>query len=206
MEGPLPDSGAAAPTPTSGGDIHTQTRDRDTTARNHSNRRAPQRAPIPVASQVMARRLITLRPDDRVRTAIDVLVRNNISGAPVVDDDGALLGILGERLPEGPREPDHVQAPRRHGGQLHVRRRGDRRAERRPVRARGALPVQSVPSPPSSPRKASSSDRSADAMSFAESSVSTRRARAIRTTDGQQSTASPPEGPPHGTTTTGRSA
>ncbi len=41
--------------------------------------------------------VVTLRPDMDVLQAIAVLLKHNISGAPVVDDAGALLGMLTER-------------------------------------------------------------------------------------------------------------
>jgi predicted transcriptional regulator len=45
----------------------------------------------------MARHLITLQPNNKVMQAVHVLVENNISGAPVVDKDGQLIGILTEK-------------------------------------------------------------------------------------------------------------
>ena len=44
----------------------------------------------------MSRRLITFRPKTNVVEAMDVLLKSRISGAPVVDDDGNLVGILSE--------------------------------------------------------------------------------------------------------------
>ncbi len=45
----------------------------------------------------MARYLVTLQPDDEVLHAVHKLVEHNISGAPVVDKDGNLVGILTEK-------------------------------------------------------------------------------------------------------------
>ena len=45
----------------------------------------------------MARHLVTLRPDDEVIRAINVLVKNKIAGAPVLDEDGNLVGLLTEK-------------------------------------------------------------------------------------------------------------
>lgn len=45
----------------------------------------------------MAKRLVVLSPDMEVARAVNLLVRNDISGAPVVDDSGRLVGILTER-------------------------------------------------------------------------------------------------------------
>ncbi|PKM31648.1 MAG: CBS domain-containing protein [Gammaproteobacteria bacterium HGW-Gammaproteobacteria-11] len=44
----------------------------------------------------MTRDLITFSPDMSLFKAIDVLLGNSISGAPVVDADGHLLGLLSE--------------------------------------------------------------------------------------------------------------
>lgn len=45
----------------------------------------------------MARHLVTLQPDNEVLHAVHTLVEHNISGAPVVDKDGKLAGILTEK-------------------------------------------------------------------------------------------------------------
>lgn len=44
----------------------------------------------------MARRLVTFRENDNVISAMQVLLDKKISGAPVVDDDGNLVGMLSE--------------------------------------------------------------------------------------------------------------
>lgn len=44
----------------------------------------------------MARKLVTFTPDTNVVEAMGVLLDKRISGAPVVDADGALVGILSE--------------------------------------------------------------------------------------------------------------
>jgi len=46
--------------------------------------------------EYMSKRLITLKPETNVVEAMDVLLKAKISGAPVVDDDGKLVGILSE--------------------------------------------------------------------------------------------------------------
>ena len=43
---------------------------------------------------VMSTPVVTLRPDDKVEHAADVLAEKNVGSLPVVDDDGKLLGIL----------------------------------------------------------------------------------------------------------------
>jgi CBS domain-containing protein len=49
------------------------------------------------AKDVMTRKPVTLRADESVTDAIRVLLRRDISGVPVVDDTGELVGILSER-------------------------------------------------------------------------------------------------------------
>lgn len=51
---------------------------------------------IPTASDIMTRAVVALRPDTRTLDAMRVFVEHKISGAPVVDDDHRLLGILSE--------------------------------------------------------------------------------------------------------------
>ena len=51
---------------------------------------------ILTARDIMATSLITLRPDMSIFSAIRVLVGHGISGAPVVDEEGAMLGVLSE--------------------------------------------------------------------------------------------------------------
>ena len=43
---------------------------------------------------VMSTPVVTLRPDDKVEHAADVLAEKNVGSLPVVDDDGKLVGIL----------------------------------------------------------------------------------------------------------------
>lgn len=44
----------------------------------------------------MARTLVTFKPETDVLDAVQVLVEKRIAGAPVVDDDGSLIGMLSE--------------------------------------------------------------------------------------------------------------
>jgi CBS domain-containing protein len=46
------------------------------------------------AKDVMTRRVLTVRVDLTVRELADFLVENQISGAPVVDPDGHLVGVV----------------------------------------------------------------------------------------------------------------
>jgi CBS domain-containing protein len=54
------------------------------------------RPKVPTAREIMTHRLVTLRPEMRIVEAADRLLEHKISGAPVVDDDEKLLGLLSE--------------------------------------------------------------------------------------------------------------
>jgi predicted transcriptional regulator len=63
--------------------------------------------PYPPVTDYMATKLVTFHPETDIRDAIDVLLKKKISGAPVLDDQGALVGMLSEAdclriLIEGP--------------------------------------------------------------------------------------------------------
>lgn len=45
---------------------------------------------------IMAKKLVTFQPDMHVRAAIESLLKHKISGAPVVDENGTLIGVLSE--------------------------------------------------------------------------------------------------------------
>jgi CBS domain-containing protein len=49
------------------------------------------------ARQYMSRSLVTLRPHMDVLQAVHLLVEHKISGAPVLDDHGNIVGMLTER-------------------------------------------------------------------------------------------------------------
>ncbi|MCP5056992.1 MAG: CBS domain-containing protein [bacterium] len=51
---------------------------------------------VPTAREMMTRKLVTLRPDLPAVEAAAVLLKHGISGAPVVDEEGHLLGLLSE--------------------------------------------------------------------------------------------------------------
>jgi CBS domain-containing protein len=48
------------------------------------------------AGAIMTQDLVTVRPDASIEEAIDLLLREQISGLPVVDDDGCLVGVITE--------------------------------------------------------------------------------------------------------------
>ncbi len=45
----------------------------------------------------MARDLVTLSPDDEINAAMNTLLKHRISGAPVIDTSGALVGVLSKK-------------------------------------------------------------------------------------------------------------
>jgi CBS domain-containing protein len=45
----------------------------------------------------MATELVTLHPDTEILRAVNTLLANDIAGAPVVDEQGSLVGILTEK-------------------------------------------------------------------------------------------------------------
>jgi len=49
------------------------------------------------AREIMTVKLVTLKPRMDVFDAIGILLENQISGAPVIDDDGIFLGVFSER-------------------------------------------------------------------------------------------------------------
>lgn len=51
---------------------------------------------VPTARELMTTRLVHLAPDMSAIDAADLLLRHGISGAPVVDPEGHLLGLLSE--------------------------------------------------------------------------------------------------------------
>lgn len=52
--------------------------------------------PTRTAADMMTRKLIILSPETDIYEAIHVLIKKGISGAPVVDDQGNLMGMLSE--------------------------------------------------------------------------------------------------------------
>lgn len=47
--------------------------------------------------EVMAKKVITINKNATLREAAKILIKNKISGAPVVDDKGQLVGIVSEK-------------------------------------------------------------------------------------------------------------
>ena len=48
-------------------------------------------------ADIMATRLVTFTPDTNIHEAIRILLEKRLSGAPVVDGDGALVGVLSKK-------------------------------------------------------------------------------------------------------------
>ena len=51
----------------------------------------------PVASEIMKTKLITFPPDIDVYKAVEILIKNRISGAPVIDKERRLMGTFSEK-------------------------------------------------------------------------------------------------------------
>jgi predicted transcriptional regulator len=54
-------------------------------------------AAVPTVDDYMARDLITFMPGDDIHTAVKVLLDERLSGAPVVDGRGRLVGVLSKK-------------------------------------------------------------------------------------------------------------
>lgn len=52
---------------------------------------------VPTVKEIMANKVVALSPDMSIQDAISVLLKNRISGAPVVDEDNKLVGVLSEK-------------------------------------------------------------------------------------------------------------
>lgn len=48
------------------------------------------------ASEIMRKKLVTVKPDTNVMQVVEILLKNKISGAPVLDTEGNLVGIVSE--------------------------------------------------------------------------------------------------------------
>jgi CBS domain-containing protein len=58
----------------------------------------PKKTPIPhlLVKDYMSTKLVTFRPDDTIDQVMEGLTKCNISGAPVLDASGTLVGIISE--------------------------------------------------------------------------------------------------------------
>jgi CBS domain-containing protein len=48
------------------------------------------------AKDIMTRNIVTVKPDTSVEALASILIKNGISGVPVIDESGALYGIVTE--------------------------------------------------------------------------------------------------------------
>ena len=53
--------------------------------------------PNRTAADIMTKRVVTLSPDDDIYAAMRTLLKKKISGAPVVDEAGTVVGVLSEK-------------------------------------------------------------------------------------------------------------
>ena len=77
-----------------------------------------------LARDIMTVKVITVTPGTRVSEVANILIENRISAVPVVDEKGALLGIVSEgdlmRRPESETEPHSswwlrlIESPKAH--------------------------------------------------------------------------------------------
>lgn len=51
---------------------------------------------MPVAKDVMTKKVVTVEPKEKAAAAIAKLVKNKVSGVPVVDEAGKVVGMLSE--------------------------------------------------------------------------------------------------------------
>lgn len=49
------------------------------------------------AKEIMIKDIVTMKPEMTVFQAIEILVKNKISGAPVLDDNGKIIGVISEK-------------------------------------------------------------------------------------------------------------
>ena len=47
-------------------------------------------------SEVMTRRVISVSPETSIRQALELMLKARISGLPVIDDRGTLVGVISE--------------------------------------------------------------------------------------------------------------
>ena len=48
------------------------------------------------AEEIMSRKIVTCRADDDLQKALDAMAENQVRRIPVVDDDGAIIGIISQ--------------------------------------------------------------------------------------------------------------
>lgn len=64
------------------------------------------------AKDIMTTNLITIKPDEFVKDAVKLIVNNNITGLPVINDNKEVIGIVSEKdLLDLLFNPDDLDAP-----------------------------------------------------------------------------------------------
>lgn len=64
------------------------------------------------AKDIMTTNLITIKSEAKVKEAVKLIVKNNISGLPVVDENGEVIGVVSEKdLLDLLFNPDDLDAP-----------------------------------------------------------------------------------------------
>ena len=52
---------------------------------------------LPSIEEIMTREVVTLSPEEEILKAMDLLISQRLSGAPVVDGDGRVVGMLSKK-------------------------------------------------------------------------------------------------------------
>ncbi len=52
---------------------------------------------IPIVDDCMATELVTFKPNDNIHAAAKILIEKGLSGAPVVNNNGKLIGVLSKK-------------------------------------------------------------------------------------------------------------
>ena len=97
---------------------------------------------LPKISEYMDAVVPTLSPETQIMKAVDFLLRHRVTGAPVVDPDGKLLGIITETdLLKLVTEGIQAQPPYGgNGGRVHDHQRSDRASNGRHLLCRWHIP------------------------------------------------------------------
>lgn len=51
----------------------------------------------PLVTEFMTKKLITFKPDTEIHDVIDALLKNRITGAPVLNDNGDIVGLIDDK-------------------------------------------------------------------------------------------------------------
>ena len=121
-------------------------------ARQLAKRRSPARDAAFLARDLMTRTPITVRADMRVGALCDLLQEKNINGAPVVDSEGRLVGVVTQEDiiygSMGSPAPDGVTGPGRPGDHAADAPTGGARTSRRVVSVLRGRALHAAPPAP----------------------------------------------------------